>query len=160
MNEPEGHRYLEGAGLKGDQLSGLPLLGISGIGNLLAAIKTARYYGLAEDDVIFTVFTDSVDLYRSRLEELRRQRGDYTRTQAAQDHAGPLLHQRTDFFKELTYADRKAIHNLKYYTWVEQQGKSTDELNAQWDPEYWRVRLEDEAPYFDRLITEFNALTK
>jgi hypothetical protein len=30
------------------------------------------------------------------------------------------------------------------------------ELNAQWDPEYWRARFEDEVAYFDQLITEFN----
>ena len=158
LNEPEGHRVLEQAGMKADRLSEFPLLGISSIGNLLAAIKTARAFELTEDDVIFTVFTDSAELYQSRLEELRAERGPYTAVQAARDHEGPILHQRTDFFKELSYTDRKAIHNLKYYTWVEQQGKTVEELNAQWDPEYWRVRLEDEAPYFDRLIAEFNAL--
>jgi hypothetical protein len=61
-----------------------------------------------------------------------------------------------DNFKELTYTDRKAIHNLKYYTWVEQQGKTYEEIQAQWDPEYWRELFEDEAVIFDRLIEEFN----
>lgn len=28
-------------------------------------------------------------------------------------------------------------HNLKYYTWVEQQGKSVQELDAQRDPDWW-----------------------
>jgi hypothetical protein len=26
---------------------------------------------------------------------------------------------------------------LKYYTWVEQQGKTVEELNAQRNPEFW-----------------------
>ena len=30
--------------------------------------------------------------------------------------------------QELSYYDRKRIHNLKYYTWVEQQGKSYEEI--------------------------------
>ena len=61
-----------------------------------------------------------------------------------------------DYFKELTYPERKAIHNLKYYTWVEQQGKTAAELTAQWNPEYWRALFEDEVKYFDQLIEEFN----
>jgi cysteine synthase A len=40
--------------------------------------------------------------------------------------------------QELTYPDRKRVHNLKYYTWVEQQGKTYEEIQAQWyDPDYW-----------------------
>ena len=106
--------------------------------------------------MIFTVFTDSTDLYQSRLEELRAERGAYQAKHAIADHAGPVAHQGVDYFKELTYPDRKAIHNLKYYTWVEQQGKSAQELTAQWDPEYWRALFEDEVAYFDQLIEDFN----
>ena len=61
-----------------------------------------------------------------------------------------------DPFKELTYTDRKAIHNLKDYTWVEQQGKTYEEICAQWDPEYWRELFEEEAAEFDQLIEGFN----
>ena len=156
FNEPEGRKCLAAAGIRNADLDRLPLLGISGIGNMLAAIKTARYFELDERDVIFTIFTDSADLYRSRLSELRTERGAYTPSQAERDSAGPLAHQGIDCFKELGYYDRKAIHNLKYFTWVEQQGKSAEELNAQWDPEYWRRRFEDEVGYFDTLIGEFN----
>jgi len=134
----------------------LSWLGISCICNVLAAIKTAKYFELGERDVIFTVFTDSTDLYQSRLEELRAERGDYRERDAAADFAGPLAHQGVDYFKELTYPERKAIHNLKYYTWVEQQGKTAQELNEQWEPEYWRALFEDEVIYFDQLIEEFN----
>jgi hypothetical protein len=102
------------------------------------------------------VFTDSTDLYQSRLEELRAERGPYRAVDAAKDHAGPVAHQGIDYFKELDYHQRKAIHNLKYYTWVEQQGKTARELTEQWSPEYWRVRFEDEVAYFDQLIEDFN----
>jgi cysteine synthase A len=156
FNEAEGRSYLASLGIPPSEVERLSLLGISGIGNLLAALKTAKYFELTEDDVVFTVFTDSVDLYHSRLEELRKERGPYSVIQAAKDHAGPLAHQSIDFFKELTYYDRKAIHNLKYFTWVEQQGKSSEELNAQWDPEYWRSLFEDEVKYFDKMIADFN----
>jgi len=91
------------------------------------------------------------------VEELRQERGKYSTQEAAKDHAGPLMHQGIDYYKELGYYDRKVIHNLKYFTWVEQQGKSSDELRQQWEPEYWRSLFEDEVGYFDSLITEFNA---
>ena len=158
VNEPEGKKYLSSLGIPETHVNQLSLLGISSICNILAAVKTAKYFELTKDDVIFTIFTDSVDLYQSRLEELRKERGMYSAINAATDQAGPLAHQSIDFFKELGYYDRKAIHNLKYYTWVEQQGKTYEEINAQWDPEYWRSLFEDEVGTFDRLIAEFNAL--
>ena len=160
FNEEEGKKYLATLGVSKARVDLLSLLGISGIGNLLAAVKTAKYFELSTNDVIFTIFTDSVDLYQSRLGELRRERGAYSAIEGARDHAGPLAHQSIDFYKELTYYERKAIHNLKYYTWVEQQGKTYEEINAQWDPEYWRSLFEDEVGYFDKLIGEFNALAR
>ncbi len=156
FNEPAGREYLAAAGVPAADCERLELLGISSICNLLAAIKTARYFELDERDVIFTVFTDSMELYGSRLEELHAAEGPYGPLPAARDHAAVLLHQGIDYFKELTYYDRKAIHNLKYYTWVEQQGKTFGEINAQWDDAYWRRLFEDEVHEFDRLITAFN----
>ena len=32
---------------------------------------------------------------------------------------------------------RRQWHHLKYYTWVEQQGKSAEELNAQLSADWW-----------------------
>ncbi len=159
FNDPAGLAYLGSLGVPPAVLEQLPLLGISGIGNLLASIKTAKYFELGPDEVVFTVFTDSSALYASRLVELAAGRGPYTQTDAVRDCEGPLRHQGIEYFRELTYYERKALHNLKYYTWVEQQGKTTEELNAQWSPEYWRALFEDEVVVFDRLIEEFNALT-
>jgi len=59
-------------------------------------------------------------------------------------------------FKELGYNDRKAIHNLKYFTWVEQQGKTVEELNALWEPEYWEEMYISEIADLERLIAAFN----
>jgi cysteine synthase len=156
FNEPEGRRFLTAQGAEPALVEQLGLLGISGICNLLAAIKAARHWELDEDDVLFTVFTDSVELYRSRLAELTAERGAFGPAQAAAAFTGSLERQSTANFKELTHTDRKAIHNLKYFTWVEQQGKTFEEINAQWSPEYWRQLFEDEAEEFDRLIAAFN----
>jgi cysteine synthase A len=156
LNEEEGKKYLNNIGVTNRDIEKLPLLGISSIGNLLASIKTAKYYEMNENDVIFTIFTDSFDMYKSRLKELEDEKGKYSQIQAAKDWEGPLSHQNIDFFKEFTYYERKAVHNLKYFTWVEQQGKTYEEINEQWNPEYWRSLFEDEVLYFDKLIEEFN----
>ncbi len=156
FNEPAGREYIRSLGISEDAATKVPLLGISSICNLLSAIKAARYYELNERDVIFTVFTDSMELYQSRIQEQKEIKGDYDRMQAARDYEGAIAHLRDDWFRELNYRERKQIHNLKYYTWVEQQGKTYEEILAQWDPEYWRQIFEDEVGYFDRLIKEFN----
>jgi hypothetical protein len=156
FNEPEGRAHLAGLGVDEATLDQLPLLGISGICNLLAAIKAAKAWELDGNDILATIFTDSAAMYGSRLVELAAERGAFTATDAACARVGSLERQGVDHFKELTYADRKAIHNLKYYTWVEQQGKTHDELCAQWDPEYWRALFEEEIVHFERLIADFN----
>ncbi len=158
FNEPAGWEYLKTQGIPISTAKKLPLLGISGVANLLAAIKTARHFELDGRDVIFTVFTDSMELYGSRLQELAAAHGPYSPTKAAVDHDAVLLGQKIDFYKELGYWDRKAIHNLKYYTWVEQQGKTYPEILAQWSPDYWQQLFEGEVAYFDQLIESFNSL--
>ena len=61
--------------------------------------------------------------------------------------------------EELSYYDRKRIHNLKYFTWVEQQGKSYEEIQAQWyDDDYWND-IPKAADEIDALIEAFNART-
>ena len=63
----------------------------------------------------------------------------------------------TAHMRELNYYDRRQIHNLKYFTWIEQQGKDLDELNAQWYdfPEYWE-RLPQQVEEIDKRIEQFN----
>lgn len=156
FNEPEGKEYLEYIGVKKEEIEKLSYLGISSASNLLSSIKLAKYYEMNENDIIFTVFTDSVEMYRSRLKEMNDEFGDYSPVDAKVDHHSVLERQTIDYFKELSYYDKKAIHNLKYFTWVEQQGKDVEELNAQWyDENYWEERfsiVED----WDKLIEEFN----
>jgi cysteine synthase A len=159
FNEPDGKDWLIRQGVPEDTVTRLPLLGISSCANLLASIKLAKYFEMNENDVIFTIFTDSVDLYHSRLVEMTEQWGKYSAQQAVTDWESIVRKQKTDFMKELTYRDKKAIHNLKYFTWVEQQGKDVEELNAQWyDETYWKERF-GIPPVWDRLIEEFNAET-
>jgi len=156
FNEKEGHNFLKSIGVNEEINSRLPELGISSISNLISSIKLAKYYEMNEYDVIFTIFTDSADLYQSRLKEMNDALGSYNENQAAIDWNSVIKHQGIDYFKELNYYDKKSIHNLKYFTWVEQQGKEVDELNAQWyDENYWDERFSI-VPEWDKLIEEFN----
>ncbi|MGN0906317.1 MAG: AAA family ATPase, partial [Bullifex sp.] len=156
FNEPEGKEYLRSIGVKESDIENLALFGISGIGNMLSAIKMAKYYEMEEDDVVFTILTDSSVMYTSRLAELTEQQGPFSLMEAARVHSGALLHQGIDNALELGYYDRLRIHNLKYYTWVEQQGKTYEELNRQWyDRNYWKD-IPKLVPVIDALIREFN----
>ncbi|MDD3290102.1 MAG: pyridoxal-5-phosphate-dependent protein subunit beta [Eubacteriales bacterium] len=161
FNTDPGKRYLkEELKLEDEQIEALSLMGISGIANLLCCIKMAKYYELTEKDVIGTVLTDSADMYRSRIEELDALHGTYDLQEAEMDHQLHLLGMRTDNMAELTYTDRKRIHNLKYYTWVEQQGRDVDELNALWyDPENTWEAVHTQAKELDALIEAFNEAT-
>jgi len=157
FNEEEGHACLRREGVDENTIEALSQIGISGLCNLVASIKTARYYDMDGRDVIFTPLTDSMDLYSSRVEEMRENHGPYT-THMADQHFGRYLQGiETDHLRELTYADRKALHNFKYFTWVEQQGKSSEELNQLWDEDFWHeVFSQGVVDEWDRLINEFN----
>ena len=161
FNTPEGQKYLaEELGLSKELIEKLTWLGISGIANVLCCIKMAKYYELTEHDVVATVLTDSAVMYGSRIEELRQANGEYSDKAASVDHSLHMLGVRTDNLLELTYAERKRVHNLKYYTWVEQQGKTYEEINALWyDTEHTWESIHGQAAQLDELINEFNEET-
>jgi len=109
--------------------------------------------------MLVTVATDSAEMYRSRLAELDDERGPFTRDDAIAAFERHLLGATTDHTLELTYPERKRIHNLKYFTWVEQQGKTYEEIQTQWyDPDYWN-RIHRQAAEIDALIEQFNEMT-
>ncbi len=156
FNEPAGLEYLASQGVPADFIAKLPLLGISGVANMLMAIKFAKWYELTGEDVVMTLGTDSMEMYESRLAELNEERGEFTLLDAAGAYHQHLMGQSLANVQELDYYQRKRIHNLKYYTWVEQQGKTYEEIQAQWyDPEYW-TNIQKMADPIDELIEAFN----
>ena len=129
--------------------------GLDAVSDDLSDVEEALYE-MDEDDVIFTICTDSAVMYKTRLAELEEQQGKFTEMEAARVHSGALLHQSYQDALELGYYDRLRIHNLKYYTWVEQQGKTYEEINAQWyDRNYW-TSIPPMAEQIDKLIEDFN----
>lgn len=161
FNDKTGKAYLiKELGLDPAFVDQLSLLGISGIANVLSCIKMAKYYELTEDDCLFTVGTDSAEMYGSRIDELDEQQGAYKDSVATRDYYEHMHGVRTDSMEELTYETRKRIHNLKYYTWIEQQGRTVEELNAQWyDYDNYWGGIHKQAKDIDALIDAFNEAT-
>ena len=161
FNTPEGQQHLrEELKLDDTLIEQLTWLGISGIANVLCCIKMAKYYEFTERDIVGTVLTDSAVMYGSRIAELNREYGAYSCNDALLDHNLHMLGLKTDNMQELTYRDRKRVHNLKYYTWVEQQGKTAEELDALWyDTEGTWDTVHAQAADLDDLINEFNERT-
>jgi hypothetical protein len=156
FNEPAGRAYLSKLDVPENIVQRLDLLGFSGISNVLTAVKAAKYYEMDENDIMITILTDSMDLYKSRLVEMHAEFGEYSESDAAVDYARWLQGESTDNLLELRYTDRRRIHHLKYFTWIEQQGRTYDEIQSQWyDREYW-PNVQEQIPEIDALIEEFN----
>jgi cysteine synthase len=157
FNEPEGKAHLVNSGVPEALVENLDLLGFSSISNMLSAIKAAKYYELTENDIVVTVLTDSMELYESRLVEMHEEMGQYTDKAAAVDDARWLKGIATDYLEDLTYKGQQRVHNLKYFTWVEQQGKTYEEIQDMWyRRDYW-TELQAQIPEIDAKIEEFNA---
>tara|TARA_B100000700_G_C15053556_1_gene861608 strand:+ start:3234 stop:4694 length:1461 start_codon:yes stop_codon:yes gene_type:complete len=156
FNEKLGRDCLIDYGVNKQFTKGLDRFGISCIGNLVAAIKFSKYFELTEDDFVVTILTDSMELYGSRIDELSRERGQYGIINAHKDYQ-LLMDTGIDNLIELTYYEKKRIHNLKYFTWIEQQGRELEELNEQWKEhdKYWG-NIFSSASHIDELIIEFN----
>ena len=137
----------------------LSLMGISSIANMMGCIKMAKYYEMDENDVLFTVATDSMEMYQSRLKEENTKHGKFDNRMAAVSYEADLMGINIDHIIEMNYYQKKRMHNLKYFTWIEQQGKTVEELNAQWyDENYWKSRYA-KVEAWDEKIDEFNERT-
>lgn len=156
FNEGAGQEYLVSQGMEPAFIPSLELMGISGIANVLASIKMARYYEMDEEDVILTICTDSMEMYQSRLKEGRSALGAMDREKAAGIYQRCLMGQTREEVLELSYYEKLRVHNLKYYTWIEQQGKESDELHRQWyQRDYW-TSIPPLVEEIDREIKAFN----
>src|SRR5215469_117885 len=159
---PAGLEYLRTRRkVPGPALAALPWLGLSGICNIVAAVKTARYLGLGPRDVIMTVATDGAGMYASEREQVlaRDYPGGFDQAHAAEAFGRWMLAAGTDHLLETSLRDRQRIFDLGYYTWVEQQGVSVADFTARRSQAYW-VDLRDRLASWDGLIEDFNARTR
>ena len=140
-------------------LSRLKYVGLSGIANLVAAIKTAKRLELGEEDVLITVATDGAALYRSEREKFLAANypDGFDAVSAGEIFGQHLLGAVDNDVLELTHSERTRIFNLGYYTWVEQQGVSLETFQKRRSQKFWK-ELREAASAWDALITEFNAV--
>ena len=141
FQHPEGQRYLaERKKFSPELIAALSGLGFSGICNVLAAMKTARYLRLGSSQAVVTVATDSAAMYGSELPKYEQKHfpQGFDQVSAAELYGQHLLGVRTDQMMELTLRDRDRIFNLGYFTWVEQQGISLADFEARRHQHFWR----------------------
>ena len=129
-------------------------MGISGVCNIIGAIKTAKFYDMSKDDVIVTVATDAMERYGSVMAHMRAVGGALDEAGAAAIVDGVYHRAGRDWIMEGGREARERWHNLKYYTWVEQQGKTVAELDAQRDPDWWLGHQERVAEIDKRLLAQ------
>ena len=154
VEEPGWRTMVDRYGVPEDKVRKMSqIFGISGVCNVLGAIKTARYYDLGQDDLIVTICTDAIDRYWSVMEQMTRTYGPMDETEAVVRLVSIFHNQKLDWIKEATCEVHAQWHNLKYYTWVEQQGKAIEELNAQKDPAWW-IRHQEMVSEIDERIRE------
>ncbi len=159
FNSPEGLEYLAARrDLDADLVAMFGEIGISGLANIVAAIKLARTKGLGRDDAIVTIATDSARLYRTEAQGARRKffPQGFTPADADKVLASCIAQASSENVLELGPSERRRIFNLGYYTWVEQQGVSVEDFDRRKDQSFWRD-VAGSAPAWDRLIQDFNA---
>ncbi len=132
-------------------------LGISGVCNIIGAIKTAKFYKMNGQDVIVTVATDAMERYLSVMANMRTAQGALDEAGATAIVDGVYHRAGSDWIMEGERAARERWHNLKYYTWVEQQGKTVAELDAQRDPDWWLGHQERVIEIDKRLLAQRGA---
>ncbi len=157
FNTDAGREYLTArCGVPAVTVAQLGRLGFSSICNVLAAIKTAKYLDMDENDVIMTVATDGAELYDSEREkQLAAREGRFEAIDAAEIVSRYLLGADVEHLLELSQVDRKRVFNLGYFTWVEQQGIEIDDFSKRERQAFWQG-LRDLIPAWDRGIAEFN----
>ena len=129
---------------------------MSGVCNVLGAIRAAEHYGLGPRQAVVTVATDGFDRYPSVLRRLDEEQGPMDGEEARR-RLDDLPPRRSRLAGSRAPPEmRRRWHNQKYFTWVEQQGKTVAELRAQEDPAYW-VAQQERAHEIDRRIRERRA---
>ena len=137
-------------------VDGLASLGLSGICNVLAAIKTAKRLRLGADDALVTIATDGAAMYGTERDKAKKHFPKGFDAVAAGETFGRfMLGTTTDDVLELDAESRERIFNLGYFTWVEQQGVALSDFDARKKQSFWRG-LRSNLAAWDEMIVAFN----
>ncbi len=160
FNTPAGLRVLEQRGVDPALAGMLTHFGYSSICNALAAITTAKKWGLGADDVLVSVATDGSELYNSEREKVMSAHfaGGFDDAEAAEVFDTHLGNIETTHAIDMDEVQRARVFNLGYFTWVEQQGVSIEDFEIRRDQRWWDG-LRPIIGTWDEMIREFNATT-
>ncbi len=159
FNTEIGRKYLiERRSIDAGLVARLGDLGLSSLCNMLAAIKTAKYFDLGPEDIILTVATDGAAMYGSEITKtvVSYFGNRFDAVAAGETWGSALAGASTDHLIEMTQTDRRRVFNLGYFTWVEQQGVSVEEFSARAKQSFWNELL-GLVPAWDAMIADFNA---
>jgi cysteine synthase len=131
-----------------DSLEGV--FGISGICNILGAIRMARYLGLGSEDNVVTIATDGMDRYPSVLANLEKRRGplDDARLSAGFEeifrggNAREILDVRPPEQKERLFGYKEQVWTAFGYTRSYLEGMKSQSF---WDGEFDKISAIDQA---------------
>jgi cysteine synthase len=150
----DGAEALESLGVpRGQAASFKDIFGVSGICNILGAIKMAHYLRLGPEDNVVTIATDGFDRYPSVLADLERrslETGTFVLRRWARDI---FLKARSDGiydFRDLQSKER--LFKQKERDWL-QFGYSQEYLDSMRSMDFWEEEF-DKIRYYDRMIEE------
>lgn len=159
MTDEEGKKFLKEFLKEEDVDTMADIFGISGVANIVGAIKMAKYYKMSDKDNIVTIATDNINRYHSVMDNMSKTYGELTRDEAKHRFESYAIGAKTDWIFEGTMDNRLRWHNLKYYTWVEQQGRSVEELNKTMSQDFWKAesgKIEE----IDKLLFDYRVRNK
>lgn len=141
--------------------SALGRFGLSSNANVLAAIKLAKHQKLGADDVLVTIATDGADMYKTERQKTVSSEygGQFDQLDAAEVFGCHLTGQGSGEVDELSLKDRERIFNLGYYTWVEQQGVTSEDFAARKKQDFW-YQLSDLQSVWDQQIRQVNVAAR
>lgn len=143
---------LEKLGVKEDDAFGMrDLFGVSGICNILGAIKMAKYLKLGPDDNVVTIATDGFDRYNSVLEDLDNrvlETADFVLERWATDIFHGMSEEHVYDFRR---ADRKEqLFKQKENDWLP-FGYKKEYLDSMRSPGFWEDEYAKISEYDDKI---------
>jgi cysteine synthase len=146
----DGAVVLEGLGVSAEQVARMhDLFGVSGVCNILGAIKMAHYLRLGPDDNVVTIATDGFDRYPSVIEDLEQrclETADFVLKRWAKDI---FLNKGTEHIYDYrSMASKEQLFHQKEKDWLP-FGYSQEYLDSMrnikfWEEEYAKVKIYDE----------------
>lgn len=160
LGTDEGRAHLRERGVPENVIAATRSFGLSGLANILSAIKVAKHMELGASDLLLTVATDGAALYPSEFDKVmaRDFPGGMDEASAGAVFEEHVLGANLDNMLELDERQRRRIFNLGYFTWVEQRGVSLEDFVARRERSFWDG-LTDLPAAWDPLIEDFNRRT-